>query len=181
MDKRKAKQLEKLGFSKMWIRDVMESFKPKKKGKYKMEIYDMEEIDQDPDEGIHLDTAYFDNERELSIIHHFFEGNGYVMYLTETGEIIGRGIIDGAPFDEVEEIEGETWEWSRLNSWYQYNQAKHLALRTSTDDVQGILSLLRNRLAEIRTTRRYGEVVQSAKEEELEMLIDTITEWRESK
>lgn len=181
MDKRKAKELEKLGFSKMWIKDVMESFKPKKKGKYKMDIYDLEEIDQDPRDCLYIDTAYFDNERELSIIHHFFEGNGYVMYITATGEEIGLGIIDGAPFEEVEEIEGEPWEWSELNSWYQYNQAKHLALISSTDDVQGILSLLRNRLAEIRTTRRYGEVVQSAKEEELEMLIDTITEWRKNK
>lgn len=177
MDKRKAKELEKLGFSKMWIRDVMESFKPKKKGKYKMDIYDLEEIDQDPRDCLYLDTAYFDNERELSIIHHFFEGNGYVMYLAETEEIIGLGIIDGAPFEEVEEIEGEPWGWLHgveLNSWYHYNENKTVAnLERNT------LSLLRNRLAEVRTRKVRGDVVGSAIEKELEMLIDTISGWEE--
>lgn len=182
MDKRKARQLEKLGFQKTWLKDVVENFKPKKKGKYTMKIYDMESIDQEPDSGIYVETACFDNERELSIIHHFFEGMGYVMTISETNEVIGQGIIDGAPFEEIDEAEGlpyGTWQWLHgveLNSWYQYNRDKEIAIIE-----HNVISLLRNRLAEIRTTRRYGDVVQSAKEEELELLIDTITKWERNK
>ena len=31
MNKRQAKQLEKLGFDKMWLKDVVDNFKPKTK------------------------------------------------------------------------------------------------------------------------------------------------------
>ena len=181
MDKRKAKQLEKSGFDKIWLKDVVENFHPKRKGKYTMKIYDMERIDQEPDSGIYIETTCFDNERELSIIHHFFEGLGYVMTATETEEIIGQGIIDGSPFEEVDEEEGlpyGTWRWLQgieLNSWYEYNKNKTVA--TTERDA---LSLLRNRLAEVRSKRLYGDVVGSAIEEELEMLIDTIKKWEES-
>ena len=180
MDKRRAKQLEKLGFDKMWLKDVVENFKPKKTGKYTMKIYYIEHLDQDPDTGIYVETACFDNERELSIIHHFFEGEAYVMTVTETGDVIGLGIIDGAPFEEVDEAEGlpyGTWRWLhgvQLNSWYQYNENKTIA-----NIEKDILSLLRNRLAEVRTTRRYSDDVQSAKKEELEMFIDIVKNWEE--
>lgn len=177
-----AKKLEKLGFNKIWLKDVIDNFHPKSKGKYTMKIYDMESIDQEPDSGIYIDTTCFDNERELSIIHHFFEGLGYVMTITETGEEIGRGIIDGAPFEEVDEAEGlsyGTWQWLReedIGSKYLYNQNKQIAMYQSCmsegeDLRECTLRYLRNRLAEIRTSRKGSEEVRAAQEKEVEMLI----------
>ena len=149
---------------------------------YTIKIYDIEDLSQDPKDGIYIETTCFDNERELSIIHHFFEGCAYVMNITKTKEIIGQGIIDGSPFEEIDEFEGlpyGTWQWLRgeeLNAWYQYNSNKEIA-KIEHD----ILSLLKNRLSEIRTKKLYGDIVGSAIEEELEVLIDTIVEWEELK
>jgi hypothetical protein len=104
-------KLEKLGWDKAWLDDVKRNFHPKKQGKYEIKIYSLDEIDNEPDDGIWIDTTRFSDEIGLSIVHHFFEGNGYVMTLVETGEEIGRGIIDGSPFDEVREYEDEKWWW----------------------------------------------------------------------
>lgn len=111
MNIRKMYQLEKLGFDKEWLDEVKMCFKPKKQGKYRIKIYDIEDLSQEADDGIWIDTTCFNTPLGLSFIHYFFEGNAYVMTLAETGYEIGRGIIDGAPFDEVEEYEGGTWEW----------------------------------------------------------------------
>ena len=49
---------------------------------------------------------------------------------TETGEEIGRGIIDGAPFDEIEDAIGERWDWlnpKELGFWYHKQREKELA------------------------------------------------------
>ena len=111
MNIRKMQQLEKLGFDKKWLDDVKMHFQPKKRGKYRIKIYDIEDLSQDPEDGIWIDTTCFSTELGLSFVHYFFEGNAYVMSLAETGYEIGRGIIDGAPFDEVEEYEDKPWEW----------------------------------------------------------------------
>lgn len=111
MNIRKMQQLEKLGFDKEWLDDVKKHFKPKKRGKYRIKIYDIEDLSMEPEDGIWIDTTCFSSALGLSIIHYFFEGNAYVMTLAETGYEIGRGIIDGAPFDEVEEYENEHWDW----------------------------------------------------------------------
>ncbi len=107
MNIRKMQKLERLGFDKEWLDDVKQHFQPKKRGKYRIKIYDIEDLDQEPDTGIWLDTTCFSTELGLSFVHYFFEGNAYVMYKTETDEEIGRGIIDGCVFDEVD----EQWEW----------------------------------------------------------------------
>ena len=111
MNIRKMQQLEKLGFDKEWLDEVKKCFKPKKRGKYRIKIYDIEDLSQEADDGIWIDTTCFSTELGLSFVHYFFEGNAYVMCLAETGYEIGRGIIDGAPFDEVEEYENEQWDW----------------------------------------------------------------------
>lgn len=111
MRKQTMEKLIKLGWDKDWLQDIRENFNPKKKGKYEMKIFDIEDLSDEPDSGIYIDTACFDDQVELSIIHHFYEGMAYVMTIKATGEEIGRGIIDGAPFEEVEEIEGEPWQW----------------------------------------------------------------------
>lgn len=111
MNKRKANKLKKIGFNKIWLNDVLENFHPKKEGKYTIKIYDIDDLSQEPDDGIWIDTSCFNTALGLSFIHYFFEGNAYIMYVTDTGEEIGRGIIDGIPFEEVEEYANECWEW----------------------------------------------------------------------
>ena len=111
MNIRKMQQLERLGFNNEWLDEVKLYFKPKKRGKYRIKIYDIEDLSQEADDGIWIDTTCFSTELGLSFVHYFFEGNAYVMCLAETGYEIGRGIIDGAPFDEVEEHENKQWDW----------------------------------------------------------------------
>ena len=104
-------KLIELGWEKDWLEDVNSTFFPKKIGKYEMKIYDIEDLSDEPEDGTYVDTACIDDERDLSVIHHFYEGFAYVMTIKSTGKEIGRGIIDGAPFDEIGEEEGATWYW----------------------------------------------------------------------
>ena len=111
MNERAVSKLLKLGWERDWLLEVLRKFRPKKKGKYKIRITDLEDLSQDPETGIYLDTAFFDDEIDLSEIHYFFEGFAYVITVAETDEEVGRGIIDGAPFEELEEFEGVSWTW----------------------------------------------------------------------
>lgn len=105
------RRLEMLGFPKLWLDEVKKEWKPRKIGRYEMKIYDIEELDQEVETGVWIETTCFSDEVELTKIHKFFEGMGYVMTVVETGEEIGRGIIDGSPFDEVGAVEGKKWYW----------------------------------------------------------------------
>ena len=81
-----------------------------------MKIYDIEDLDQDPETGIYVDTTCFSTDIDLSVIHHYYEGMAYIMRDKATNEIFGQGIIDGSPFEECEEHEGlewGTWQWHR--------------------------------------------------------------------
>lgn len=109
MTNERMQELIDLGFDEKWLKDVKENFKPKTEGKYRIRIFDCEDLDQEPDTGIFVSACLFTNEYDLSVIHHFFEGMFYIMEVVETGEELGRGIIDGAPFDEMEEYEGKSW------------------------------------------------------------------------
>ena len=102
-------KLEKLGFNKEWLDNVYTYFTPRKIGKYEMLITDIEHLDEDPRDGILIEKTCFDNAEDLSVILHFFEGNAYVLTVTETGEEIGSGIIDEAPFEECSEYETGDW------------------------------------------------------------------------
>lgn len=110
-------KLERLGFDSNWLDEVYHYFTPRKHGKYKMVITDIDHLNEDPRNGIPVEKTYFDNAEDLSVIHHFFEGFAYVMTVTETGEQIGEGIIDGAPFEEcsyyeTEDYEHPDWQWT---------------------------------------------------------------------
>ena len=111
MNIRKYYQLQKLGYDQEWLDEVKMRFKPRKRGKYEIKIYDIEDLSMEPDDGIWIDTTCFNTSLGLSFVHYFFEGNAYIMKDVETDEEIGRGIIDDAPFEELEEYSGETWEW----------------------------------------------------------------------
>ena len=130
MNNKTKNKLLSLGFDKEWLEMVTTKFAPKKEGRFGIKIFDIEDLSMEPDDGIFIDETCFDTERELSIIHFFFEGLGYVMTDNETDEEIGRGIIDGAPFDEIEEVIGERWDWLRpkeLGPWYNKQRKKELA------------------------------------------------------
>ena len=110
-------KLERMGFDKNWLDEVYTYFTPRKHGKYEMLITNIEHLDEDPQYGEFVEKTCFDNAEDLSVIHHFFEGNAYVMTVTETGEQIGSGIIDGAPFEEcsyyeTEDYEHPDWQWT---------------------------------------------------------------------
>ena len=103
-------KLERLGFDPAWLDNVYKYFTPRKIGKYKMVITDIEQFDDDPRDGIPVETTCFDNAEDLSVIHHFFEGNAYVLTVTETGEEIGSGIIDSSEFEECSYFETGEWD-----------------------------------------------------------------------
>lgn len=124
MDIKTRNKLEELGFEKKWLDDIKKYWSPKTNGKYEMIITDIEDLSMDPRDGIFIERTTFSNDRELSEIHAFFEGNAYVMTDVKTGEIIGEGIIDGAPFDEMSDWTEEDWFWEetaeekkRKRSW----------------------------------------------------------------
>ena len=104
-------ELINLGFDKAWLNDIQEGFKPKPNGDYIIEIYDCEELDQNIETGIFIGMYFFDDDRDLSVIHHFFEGMFYIMKNTKTNEELGQGIIDGSPFEEMEMYEDKPWYW----------------------------------------------------------------------
>ena len=61
--------------------------------------------------GTFIAKCFFDDDRDLSVIHHFFEGMFYIMKNTKTNEELGQGVIDGSPFEEIEMYEDKPWHW----------------------------------------------------------------------
>ena len=101
-------KLERLGWNSETLHYIHDNFAPKKSGKYKIQIYTMNYPEQRPEDGMLIETAYFDGEQELSLIHHFYQGNGYVLSFSKSEKKISSGILNGAPFGEVEE---DGWRW----------------------------------------------------------------------
>lgn len=133
MNKTNMENLLVLGFDKDWLEMVSSKFEPNEKGRFEIKIFDIEDLSEEPESGVFVTETNFNTERELSIIHFFFEGLAYVLTDSETGEEIGRGIIDGAPFDEIEDAIGERWGWlnaKELGSWYYEQRQKELAKLT---------------------------------------------------
>ena len=116
MKKERMQELAEMGFNENWLKEISENFEPKENGKYEIHIYNCEDMDQEPDTGVFIASYFFDNEYDLTAIHYFFEGLFYVMRVVETQKELGRGIIDGAPFEEMEEYEGKSWEWLDYSS-----------------------------------------------------------------
>lgn len=111
MNIRTMRKLEKLGYDKDWLFVIKNEWKPKKNGRYEMRITNIDDLSDDPRYGEYIDTTTFNNARDLSVIHHYFEGNAYVVTDTTTMEVFDSGIIDGALFDVMEERTGYIWKW----------------------------------------------------------------------
>lgn len=101
-------KLERLGWDSTTLHYIKDNFAPKKSGKYQIQIYTLAHPEQRPEDGLMIENAFFSDEQELSLIHHFYRGNGYVLYLAKTGKKISAGVLNGAPFGEVEE---KDWRW----------------------------------------------------------------------
>ena len=94
------------GFDEEWLRAVMENFVPKETGKYEILITDIENLDDDPRDGIFVERAFFDNDKDLSVIHYFFEGMGYVITEVATGNEVDSGTLNDGTFELVADHEG---------------------------------------------------------------------------
>ena len=101
MTKQRFEELSKMNiFDQKWLEDVYLNFKPKTNGKIKTEIYDIEDLDDEIENGILLETAYCDTQKDLENIFDFFEGNVYCWRDSKTDEIISKGFIDGTLLEE---------------------------------------------------------------------------------
>jgi len=110
MNIRTMKKLEKLGYDKDWLLVVKQEFKPKKNGYYEMKITDIEDLSDDPRNGVFIETTTFCNAHDLSEILRYFEGNAYVMTDLTTMKSVGSGIIDDCLFDVMEDYTNCKWE-----------------------------------------------------------------------
>lgn len=120
MNTKTFQKLLNLGFDQQWLERVKNNFHPRRKGKYEMYIGDIEHLDDDIEHNsIHIETTCFDTQEELSVIHYYFEGAAYIIRYHDTKEHISMGIIDGAPFEEIEEIEGTEWFWLSEKEMYE--------------------------------------------------------------
>ena len=104
------RKLEKLGFDKDWLTVIKREWKPKKNGQYDMLITYIEDLSDDPLNGVRIEHTKFDNDYDLSVIHKYFEGNAYVIVDMSTNKIISRGILDDGVFDEMQYYTMKSWE-----------------------------------------------------------------------
>lgn len=104
------RKLEKLGFDKNWLTVIKKEWKPKKKGQYDMLITYIEDLSDDPLNGVRIERTKFDNDYDLSVIHKYFEGNAYVIVDMSTNKIISSGILDDGVFDEMQYYTMKSWE-----------------------------------------------------------------------
>lgn len=104
------KKLEKMGYDKDWLLVVKNEFKPKKNGYYKIEITDIESLDDDPRYGVFIEATTFCNDFDLSEILRYFEGFAYVMTDMTTMKSMGSGFIDYNMFDYMTDYTGNQWE-----------------------------------------------------------------------
>jgi len=110
MNLRTMKKLEKLGYDKDWLLVLKSEWKPKKFGQYEMLITDIENLSDDPRDGVFIERTRFNDDYDLSIIHYFFEGNTYVITDTDTGAEIDSGYLNWSVFDFMEDYTGEKWD-----------------------------------------------------------------------
>lgn len=104
------RKLEKLGFDKDWLTVIKREWKPKKNGQYDMLITCIEDLSDDPLNGVRIERTQFDNDYDLSVIHKYFEGNAYVIVDMSTNKIISSGILDDGVFDEMQYYTMKSWE-----------------------------------------------------------------------
>lgn len=104
------RKLEKLGFDKDWLTVIKREWKPKKNGQYDMLITYIEDLSDDPLNGVRIERTKFDNDYDLSVIHKYFEGNAYVIVDMSTNKIISSGILDDGVFDKMQYYTMKSWE-----------------------------------------------------------------------
>lgn len=117
------------GFDKEWLKAVMENFVPKETGRYEILITDIEHLDDDPRDGIFVERARFDNDRDLSVIHYFFEGMGYVITDVVSGEEFDSGTLNDGTFELVADYEGLDYD-----AWGIYECDNHGNIVEEDDD-----------------------------------------------
>ena len=110
MNIRTMKKLENLGYDKDWLLVVKNDFRPKKNGYYEMRITDIEDLSDDPRNGVFIETTTFCNDFDLSEILRYFEGFAFVMTDMTTMQTMGSGIIDDCLFDVMEDYTGNKWD-----------------------------------------------------------------------
>ena len=110
------RKLEKLGFDKDWLTVIKREWKPKKNGQYDMLITYIEDLSDDPLNGVRIERTKFDNDYDLSVIHKYFEGNAYVIVDMSTNKIISSGILDDGVFDEM--------QYYTMKSWGLYDESE---------------------------------------------------------
>ena len=104
------RKLEKIGFDKDWLTVIKNEWKPKKRGAYDMLITDIKDLSDDPLYGERIERTKFDNDYDLSLILHYFEGNAYVIADCESNKIISKGIVDYSIFDIMHDWTQENWD-----------------------------------------------------------------------
>ena len=70
----------------------------------------IEDLSDDPLNGVRIERTKFDNDYDLSVIHKYFEGNAYVIVDMSTNKIISSGILDDGVFDEMQYYTMKSWE-----------------------------------------------------------------------
>lgn len=89
---------------------IKREWKLKKNGHYDMLITYIEDLSDDPLNGVRIERTKFDNDYDLSVIHKYFEGNAYVIVDMSTNKIISSGILDDGVFDEMQYYTMKSWE-----------------------------------------------------------------------
>ena len=110
MNIRTMKKLEKLGYDKDWLEVVKREWRPKKNGFYEMRITDIENLGDDPMNGMFIETTTFCDDYDLSVILRYFEGNAYVITDMTDMKVISKGIISANLFDFMEDYTGNQWD-----------------------------------------------------------------------
>lgn len=128
MNIRTMKKLEKLGYDKDWLTVIKQEWKPKKNGFYEMRITDIEDISDDPRNGVFIETTTFCDDYDLSVILRYFEGNAYVITDLTIMSVIGSGIISDNLFDFMEDYTGYKWDMfseEEIDREMQVKQERH--------------------------------------------------------
>jgi len=127
MNIRTMKKLERLGYDKDWLLVVKNDFKPKKNGYYEMRITDIEDLGDNPRDGVFIETTTFCDDFDLSEILRYFEGFAFVMTDLLTMQSMGSGIIDDGLFDYMEDHTGCKWDMfsaEEIDAEKNVNQAR---------------------------------------------------------
>lgn len=95
-------KLARLGYDEKFLESICTYRKDKSK-RYELRVTDIEDLDQDPADGIFICYACFNTEEELEEIYTKLEGFAFILKDKLTGEVGDGGIIDEGLFDIMED------------------------------------------------------------------------------